>query len=54
MIRMDHYSYIRTAHHVYGKSIRQISRETGHSRETIRKVHRQEPYVYALKIVNQN
>jgi len=47
MIRMDQYSFIRTAHRVYGKSIRQISRETGHSRETIRKVLRQEPYVYA-------
>ena len=29
MIRMDQYSFIRTAHRVYGKSIRQISRETG-------------------------
>jgi hypothetical protein len=46
MIRMDQYSFIRTAHRVYGKSIRQISRETGHSRETTRKVLRQEPYVY--------
>jgi hypothetical protein len=46
MIRMDQYSFIRTAHRVYGKSIRKISRETGHSRETIRKVLRQEPYVY--------
>ena len=46
MIRMDQYSFIRTAHRVYGKSIRQISRETGHSRETIRKVLHQEPYVY--------
>lgn len=44
---MDQYSYIRTAYRVYGKSIRQIRRETGHSRETIRKVLRQEPYAYA-------
>jgi len=49
MIRMDQYSYIRIAHRVYGKGIRQISRETGHSRETIRKVLRQEPFGYASR-----
>ncbi len=38
MITMDQYEYIRTANRVYGKSIRQIMRETGHSRVTIRKV----------------
>lgn len=38
MITMDQYEYIRTAHRVYGKSIRQIQKETGHSRVTIRKV----------------
>ncbi len=32
MIRMDQYGYIRTAHRVYKKSIKQICRETGHSR----------------------
>jgi hypothetical protein len=35
---MDQYEYIRTAHRVYQKSIRQIQKETGHSRVTIRKV----------------
>jgi transposase len=35
---MDQYEYIRTAHRVYRKGIRQIQRETGHSRVTIRKV----------------
>ncbi len=35
--RFDYNSYIRTAHRVYGKSIRQIQKETGHSRVTIRK-----------------
>ncbi len=38
MITMDQYEYVRTAHRVYGKSIRQIQKETGHSRVTIRKV----------------
>jgi transposase len=35
---MDQYEYIRTARRVYGKSIREIERETGHDRKTIRKV----------------
>jgi len=47
MIRMDQYGYIRTAHRVYKKSIKQICRETGHSRETVRKVLRSEPCGYA-------
>ena len=38
MITMDQYEYIRTAHRFYEKSIRQIQKETGHSRVTIRKV----------------
>ena len=35
---MDQYELIRTAHRVYKKSIRQIARETGHTRGTVRKV----------------
>ena len=35
---MDQYELIRTADRVYKKSIRQISRETGHTRRTVRKV----------------
>jgi transposase len=42
VIRVDQYEYIRTAHRVYKKSIREIQRETGHSRATIRKVLRGE------------
>lgn len=34
---MDQYELIRTANRVYGKSIREIRRETGHHRKTIRK-----------------
>src|SRR5438105_10157980 len=37
LIEMDQYEHIRTAHRVYKKSIRQIARETGHTRGTIRK-----------------
>jgi hypothetical protein len=39
---MDQYEYVRTAHRVYGKSIRTIERETGHDRKTIRRVLRGE------------
>ena len=37
MLRMDQYEHIRTAHRVYDQSISEISRTTGHSRNTIRK-----------------
>jgi len=47
MIRMDQYEYIRIAHRVYGKGIRQIQRETGHDRKTIRKALRGELNGYA-------
>jgi len=47
MIRMDQYEYVRIAHRVYRKSIKQICRETGHSRKTVRKVLRSEPCGYA-------
>ncbi|HEY9074153.1 MAG TPA: hypothetical protein VIN67_08470, partial [Desulfobaccales bacterium] len=50
MIRMDQYGYIRTAYRVYQKSIKQICRETGHSRETVRKVLRSEPFGYAPRV----
>jgi len=40
MITMNQYELIRTAHRVYGKSIRKIARDYGHSRKTIRKALR--------------
>ena len=42
MLKVSQYDYIRTAHRFYGKSIKQISRETGHSRNTIRRALRGE------------
>jgi len=42
VIKMEQYDYIRTAHRVYKKSIREIERETGHSRVTIRRVLKRE------------
>jgi transposase len=50
MIRMDQYGYIRTAYRFYKKSIKQICRETGHSRQTVRKVLRSEPFGYSPRI----
>ncbi len=40
MLKVDQYDYIRTAHRVYGKSIKQIARDTGHSKNTIKKILR--------------
>ena len=50
MLKVDQYSYIRTAHRVYGKKIKQIARETGHSRNTIKKVLRSEYSGYKPRI----
>ena len=41
--------YIRIGHRVYGKGIREIARETGHDRKTIRKVLRGEPSGYGRR-----
>lgn len=38
MLRMDQYELVRTSSRAYGKNICEISRETGHSRNTIKKV----------------
>ncbi|MDY6895227.1 MAG: hypothetical protein SVO01_07430 [Thermotogota bacterium] len=43
---MDQYELIRTAHRVYGKTISEISKETGHSRNTIKKALRGEAWTY--------
>jgi transposase len=46
---MDQYELIRTARRVYGKSIREIRRQTGHHRKTIRKALRGEEPKYRRK-----
>lgn len=40
MLKVDQYEYIRISYRVYGKNIKQIARETGHSKNTIKKVLR--------------
>ena len=46
MLKVDQYEFIRTGYRVYGKSIKEIARETGHSKNTIKKVLRGEYKVY--------
>lgn len=46
MLRMDQYEFVRTAHRVYGKNISELSRMTGHSRNTVKKAIRGEPWEY--------
>jgi len=43
---MDEYEFIRTGYRVYGKNISELSRITGHSRNTIKKAIRGEPWGY--------
>ncbi len=44
---MDQYELIRTAQRVYGKSGREIARETGHSRNTVKKALEGQPWGYS-------
>ncbi|MDO9567665.1 MAG: IS21 family transposase [Candidatus Desulfaltia sp.] len=50
MLKVDQYDYIRIAYRVYRKKIKQIARETGHSRNTIKKVLRSEHSGYKSRI----
>lgn len=36
MIKVSQYDYVRTAQRVYGKQIKEIARETGHSKNTVK------------------
>lgn len=49
MLKVDQYEYIRTAHRVYGKGIREIARDTGHSRNTIKKSLKEEYIGYKAR-----
>ena len=49
MLKVDQYEYVRTARRVYGKSVSEIARETGHSRNTVKKVLRGEHRNYAAR-----
>jgi len=47
---MDEYAYIRTAHRVYGKSIRAIARETKHDRKTVKKALKGQAPTYTVRV----
>jgi hypothetical protein len=49
MLKVDQYGYIRTAHRVYGKKIKQIARETGRSKNNVKRVLRGEYTGYKLR-----
>jgi transposase len=46
LLKMDQYELIRTAHQVYGRNISELARMTGHSRNTVKKAIRGEPWGY--------
>ncbi len=47
LLKMDQYEYIRTAQRVYGTNISELARQTGHSRNTIKKALRGEAWGYS-------
>jgi transposase len=49
MITVDQYRYIRTAHRVYGKKIREIARDTGHSKNTVKRALKEEYCGYTTR-----
>ena len=49
MLTVDQYAFIRTARRVYGKGIREIARDTGHSRNTVKKALRGEHEGYSAR-----
>ena len=49
MLKVDQYEYIRIAYRVYGKTIRKIAKETGHSRNTVKKVLNNEHIKYTSR-----
>jgi len=49
MLKVDQYEFIRTSYRVYGKSIKEIARETGHSKNTVKKVLREEYKGYSQR-----
>ena len=46
MLKMDQYELIRTGCRVYGQNVSEMARMTGHSRNTIKKAIRGEPWGY--------
>lgn len=49
MLKVNQYEFIRTGYRVYGKTIKEIARETGHSKNTVKKVLRGEYKGYSQR-----
>ena len=49
MLTVDQYEFIRTGLRVYGLSVSELARQTGHSRNTIRKIKQQEHCGYSRR-----
>jgi hypothetical protein len=49
MLQVEQYEFIRTGYRVYGYSISELVRQTGHSKNTIRKVLRNEHSGYSAR-----
>ena len=49
MLTVDQYEYIRIAYRVYGKKVKEIARETGHSKNTIKKIIKKEYVGYSCR-----
>jgi transposase len=49
MLTVNQYEYIRIAHRIYGKKIKEIARDTGHSKNTVKKALRGEYRGYKLR-----
>jgi len=49
MLQVEQYEFIRTGYRVYGYSISELARQTGHSKNTIRKVLRNEHSGYSAR-----
>jgi transposase len=49
MLKVEQYEYIRTGYRVYWHSISELVRQTGHSKNTIRKVLRKEHSGYSAR-----
>ena len=49
MLTLDQYEYIRIAHRVYGKKIKEIARDTGHSKNTIKRALKEQYRGYRVR-----
>ena len=49
MLKVDQYDYVRTGYRVYGKKIKEIARETGHSKNTVKKALKGQLCTYKVR-----